>query len=89
MKVKTCWRAARAGGDEGDKQTQHGSLGADEGRWWLNRQDSDRVCGSGSETAPTATSSFDKSLRHEGVTTKEELGEGSGALYYSGTFLSK
>lgn len=34
------------------------------------------MCGSGSETAPTATSSFDRSLRHEDVTIKEALGEG-------------
>lgn len=38
------------------------------------------VCGLGSKNAPTSTSGFDKSLWHEEVTVKEELGEGSGAL---------
>lgn len=80
MKVKTRWRAARAGGDQGDKQTQRGGLGAEAGCCWQNQQDSERVCGLGSRSALTSASGFDKSLWPEDVTVKEKLGEGSGAL---------
>lgn len=79
MKVKTRWRAARAGGDKGDKQTQRGSLGVDKGRWWQNQRDSHGVRFR-EQKCTNINLRFDKSLWHEDVTVKEELGEGSGAL---------